>query len=60
MRLVEDADQMIELLLRGAAKIPVGEREVCILLEQIPADEARGVNEVGLQVVVICDLFVIK
>ena len=40
LQLMEDADQVIELLLRGATKIPVGKLEVRILLEQVPADEA--------------------
>lgn len=39
-QLVEDADQVVELLLRGAAEVPVGKLEVRILLEQVPADEA--------------------
>ncbi len=60
LQLVEDADQVIELFLRRAAKIPVGKLEVRILLEQIPADEAGRVDEVGLQVVVIRYLLVVK
>ncbi|MNR50277.1 hypothetical protein D3C85_1697770 [compost metagenome] len=60
LQLVEDADQVIELLLGGAAEVPVGKLEVGLLLEQIPADEAGGVDEVGLQVVVIRHLLVVE
>ncbi|MNT69699.1 hypothetical protein D3C72_2080320 [compost metagenome] len=51
---------MIELLLGGATEVPVGKLEVGLLLEQIPADEAGRVDEVGLQVVVIRHLLVVE
>ena len=60
LQLVEDADQVIELLLGGATEVPVGKFEVGLLLEQIPADETGGVNEVSFQVVVIRHLLVVE
>ena len=56
--LMEDTDQMVELLLGRAGKVPITEFVVRILAKQIPADESGRVDEVGFQVVVIRDFLV--
>ena len=57
---IEDGHQGGELFFGGTGEIPVNERIVSILLEQIPGDQAAGIDEVSFKVSVFSHFFVVK
>ena len=57
---IEDGHQGGELFFRGAGEIPVNERIVGILLEQIPGDQTAGIDEVSFKVGMFCHFLIVE
>ncbi len=56
----EDGHQRGEFFFGSAGETPVRERVIGVLFEQIPGNQAAGVDEVGLQISVLRDFFIIE
>ncbi len=56
----EDGHQGCELFFRCAGEIPVNERVIGILLEQIPGDQTAGIDEVRFEVSVLSHFFIVE